>query len=77
MLADWAALGSLPADQAAKYQPAVVPESASIQERLQQAIPAMLVALASMLSAMHVRSLPPLLSAQDFMLSTGWQLGGS
>ena len=54
MLTDWAAMGSLPPDQAAKYQPAVVPDSATIQERLQQAVPAMVVALSSMLSSMRV-----------------------
>ena len=54
MLTDWAALGSLPADQAAKYQPAVVPDSASIQERLQQSVPAVVVALSTMLSTMDV-----------------------
>ena len=55
MLTDWAALGSLPVDQAAKYQPAVVPDSAPIQERLQQSVPAVVVALSSMLPTMDVR----------------------
>ena len=54
MLTDWAALGSLPADQAAKYQPAVVPDSALIQERLQQSVPAVVVALSSMLPTIDV-----------------------
>ena len=54
MLTDWAALGSLPADQAAKYQPAVVPDSAPIQERLQQSVPAVVVALSSMLPTIDV-----------------------
>ncbi len=54
MLTDWAALGSLPADQAAKYQPAVVPDSALIQERLQQSVPAVVVALSFMLPTIDV-----------------------
>ena len=57
VLTDWAAMGSLPADQAARYRPAVVPDSIPIQDRLQQAVPAIVVALSSMLSTMHVRVL--------------------
>ena len=54
MLTDWAAMGSLPADQAAKFQPAVVPDSAPVQERLQQSVPAVVVALSLMLPSMNV-----------------------
>ena len=54
VLTDWAAMGSLPADQAAKYQPAVVPDSAPIEERLQQSVSAVAVALSSMLPTMDV-----------------------
>ena len=59
-LTDWAALGSLRADQAAKYQSAWIPASSLAkgvpnQDMLERAAPAMLVALAAMLSTMQVR----------------------
>ena len=59
-LTDWAALGSLRADQAAKYQSALIPASSlakgtSNQDMLERAAPAMLVALAATISTMQVR----------------------
>jgi len=60
-LTDWAALGSLTADQAAKYQSAWIPDAAlsepvSDQGTLSWAAPTMLVALAATLSSMQVKA---------------------
>ena len=59
MLTDWAALGSLSAAQAARYQSAWMPDAAlpepvPDQAKLARAAPAMLVALAATLSTMQV-----------------------
>lgn len=58
-LTDWAALGSLPADQAGKYQPACLPDAGPLpaQKKLHQAAPGMLLALAAILSSMQVKHL--------------------
>jgi len=60
-LTDWAALGSLTADQAAKYQSAWIPNAAlsepvSDQGTLSWAAPTKLVALAATLSSMQVKA---------------------
>ena len=60
MLTDWAALSSLPAARTAGYQSAwmpgaALPESVPDQDKLACAAPAMLVALAAMLSTTQVR----------------------
>lgn len=60
VLTDWAALGSLTADQAAKYQSAWIPnaglsEPVSDQGTLSWAAPTKLVALAATLSSMQVK----------------------
>ncbi len=59
-LTDWAALGSLEADQAPKFQSALIPASSLAkgtpnQDMLERAAPAMLVALAATLSIVQVR----------------------
>ncbi len=62
MLTDWAALGSLSPDQAARHQSAwmpgaALPEPVPDQAKLDRAAPAMLVALAATLSTMQVRGM--------------------